>query len=61
MQGRSSWNLNIPQFVVVNLEKKTLSTTKASGENRSTPIRSVQRKRARSFSRDWKADGHTAF
>ena len=37
------WNLNIPQFLVVNLEKKTLSTTKASGENRSTPIRSVLR------------------
>jgi hypothetical protein len=37
------WNLNIPQFLVVNLEKKTISTTKASGENRSTPIRSIQR------------------
>ena len=37
------WNLNIPQFVQVNLKDKTLSTTKASGENRSTPIRSLIR------------------
>jgi hypothetical protein len=37
------WNLNIPQFIQVNLEKKTLSTTKASGENRSTPIRNLVR------------------
>jgi hypothetical protein len=35
--------LNIPQFVQVNLKDKTLSTTKASGENRSTPIRSLTR------------------
>ena len=32
------WNLNIPQFIQVNLKDKKLSTTKASGENRSTPI-----------------------
>jgi hypothetical protein len=37
------WVLNIPQFVEVNLADKVLSTTKASGENRSTPIRSVLR------------------
>jgi hypothetical protein len=37
------WNLNIPQFIQVNLKDKTLSTTKASGENRSTPIRNLQR------------------
>src|SRR5215475_5261902 len=37
------WNLNIPQFIQINLEKKTLSTTKASGENRSTPIRNLVR------------------
>ena len=34
------WELNIPQFIEVNLKDKKLSTTKASGENRSTPIRS---------------------
>jgi len=33
------WDLNIPQFIDVNLKDKKLSTTKASGENRSTPIR----------------------
>jgi len=37
------WVLNIPLFVEVNLTDKILSTTKASGENRSTPIRSVVR------------------
>lgn len=38
------WELDMPQFVVVDLKKKTLSTTKASGENRSTPINFLQRK-----------------
>jgi hypothetical protein len=33
------WDLNIPQFIEVNLKDKKLSTTRASGENRSTPIR----------------------
>jgi hypothetical protein len=37
------WMLNIPQFVEVNLKDKLLSTTKASGENRSTPLRMIQR------------------
>ncbi len=37
------WELNIPQFVVIDAKKMTLSTTKASGENRSTPIRSLKR------------------
>ena len=37
------WNLNIPQFVQVNLKDKTLSTTKASGENRATPIKTLVR------------------
>jgi hypothetical protein len=32
------WNMNIPQFIEVDLTAKKLSTTKASGENRSTPI-----------------------
>jgi len=31
----------MPQFVVIDLKKKTISTTKASEENRSTPIRSI--------------------
>ena len=37
------WNLNIPQFIEVDLDKKTLSTTVASGENRSTPIKNLER------------------
>ena len=37
------WNLNIPQFIQVDLKDKKLSTTKASGENRSTPILNLLR------------------
>jgi hypothetical protein len=37
------WNLNIPQFIIIDLDKKTLSTTEASGENRSTPIKNLER------------------
>lgn len=38
----SPWEVDVPQFVVVDLKKKSISTTKASGENRSTPIQSMQ-------------------
>jgi hypothetical protein len=38
-----AWNLNIPQFIEVDLKAKTLSTTKASGENRSTRIKNLER------------------
>jgi hypothetical protein len=37
------WDLNIPQFIEVNLKDKKLSTTKASGEARSTPIKNMER------------------
>ena len=37
------WNMNIPQFIEVDLAAKKLSTTKASGENRSTPIAQLLR------------------
>jgi len=37
------WNWNIPQFIEVDLVKKQLSTTPASGENRVTPIRTLER------------------
>ena len=37
------WNWNIPQFIEIDLARKTLSTTRASGENRSTPAASLQR------------------
>jgi hypothetical protein len=41
--SEAPWNLNIPQFIEVNLKDRILSTTKASGENRMTPIRSLSR------------------
>ncbi len=37
------WEIGVPQFVIVDTKKKLISTTKASGENRSTPIRTLQR------------------
>lgn len=37
------WAWNIPSFIEVDLAGKSLNTTAASGENRSTPIRSVER------------------
>lgn len=37
-------NLNIPAFIEVDLEAKRLSTTAASGENRTTPIENVSRR-----------------
>ena len=36
-------DVGVPQFVVIDIKKKTVSTTKASGENRSTPIRTLVR------------------
>ena len=36
----SEWN--IPQFVIADLDGKTLSATKASGESRTTPIELVR-------------------
>jgi hypothetical protein len=37
------WNLNVPQFIIVDFEKRELRTTKASGENRSTLIKNLER------------------
>ena len=36
------WNLNIPQFIEIDLESKMLSTTAASGANRTTPIEHLE-------------------
>jgi len=36
-------SLNVPQFFDVNLKDRTVTTTKASGENRSSPIGSLSR------------------
>lgn len=37
------WNVNIPQFIEVDLEAKRLATTEASGENRETAIEHLSR------------------
>ena len=37
------WELDIPDFVVIDTKKKTVSTTKASGLNRSTVFSKVDR------------------
>ena len=36
-------DLNVPQFIEIDLKGKRLSTTKASGQNRSTPILTLKR------------------
>ena len=38
-----AWELNIPQFIEIDLKNKTVAATKASGENRSSPIGNVSR------------------
>jgi len=40
---------NVPRFIRVDLEKKTLSTTPASGEERSTPLQNLTRDGDRVF------------
>jgi hypothetical protein len=37
------WNVNIPQFIEVDLGAQRLATTTASGLNRATPIEHLQR------------------
>ena len=37
------WNVNIPQFIEVDLEAERLETTAASGENRMTAIEQLRR------------------
>jgi hypothetical protein len=32
------WELDVPQFVLIDLKKKTVSTTRASGEDRSSEV-----------------------
>jgi hypothetical protein len=43
------WNWNIPQFIEVDLDEKTLGTTEASGENRVTPIKNIEQVDGRIF------------
>ncbi|MBP8924493.1 MAG: hypothetical protein KBG75_01410 [Pseudomonadales bacterium] len=42
-------DLNIPQFVIVDLPAKKLRTTATSGENRQTPIASVHKEEGQIF------------
>jgi hypothetical protein len=37
------WSWNIPQFIEIDFEKKMLRTTRASGENRQTPFKNLER------------------
>jgi len=37
------WELAVPDFVVIDTKKKTISTTKASGLNRSTEFSNVEK------------------
>jgi len=41
ISSASDWN--IPQFIEIDLAGKTMSTTRASGENRSTPVQHLDR------------------
>jgi len=36
------WNWDIPQFIEIDLDDEVLRSTKASGENRETPIKNMQ-------------------
>ena len=38
-----AWDFRVPQFIEVDLKGKLLTTTAASGENRSTPIKNLTR------------------
>jgi hypothetical protein len=38
------WTWNIPEFIEIDLARKTLATTEASGQGRSTPIRNLELK-----------------
>jgi hypothetical protein len=37
------WELDVPQFINIDLDKRSLSTTEASGESRTTKVESVTR------------------
>ena len=41
--SKAPWELSIPDFVVIDTKEKTISTTKASGENRSSPFATAER------------------
>lgn len=37
------WEIDIPEFLVIDLKKKTISTTKVSGQDRSTTFTALER------------------
>lgn len=37
------WEVSVPQFIVVDLKKKTVATTKGSAEQRMTPISNMSK------------------
>jgi len=37
------WSWNIPQFIEIDFKAKKVNTTEASGENRATPIKNIER------------------
>ena len=41
------WNMNIPQFIEVDLVSKRMSTTPASGENRATVADTLRREKGK--------------
>ena len=41
------WQIGMPQFVIIDTKRKLISTTAASGENRSTPITTLLREDGR--------------
>jgi hypothetical protein len=46
---QNPWELNVPQFLELDLRGKQMATTKASGENRSTPMRTLERENGAIF------------
>jgi hypothetical protein len=45
----SPWDYNVPQFIEIDFTQKTLSTTRASGQNRSTPFKNLEREDGKIF------------
>ncbi len=41
--GATPWELAVPDFVIINTKSRTISTTKASGLNRSTKFSTVEK------------------
>jgi hypothetical protein len=42
-ESGAPWDLNVPRFIEIDLDKKELRTTKASHENRKTSIKNIER------------------